>query len=37
MLTPEGVFVFNIQVMGLCNAGIYLKVPYVNYFQVYQV
>ena len=35
MLTPEGVFVFNVLAMGL--QAIYLKVPYVNYFQVYQV
>ena len=35
MLTPEGVYVFNVLAMGLCNAGD-LKVLYEICFQVYQ-
>ena len=37
MLTPEGVYVFNILVMGLCNAGDLFEVLFMNYSQVYQV
>ena len=37
MLTPEGVYVFNVLVMDFAMHRIYLKVLYVTCFQVYQV